>query len=64
MTHEEYQKAASYWLEKEEKKIDSAILKKKIDDYIYENNTCALATGTGDFVRCTPLEYTYHDSVF
>lgn len=25
-----------------------------VEDYILSNNTCALATGTGDYVRCTP----------
>ena len=25
------------------------------------NNTCTLATGSGEFVRCTPIEYSYHD---
>lgn len=28
------------------------------------NNTCALATGIGDYVRCTPIEYSYHDGCF
>ena len=31
-------------------------LKSAIDAYVMENNTCALATGTGDYVRCTPIE--------
>ena len=32
--------------------------------FIQNHNTCALATGTGDFVRCTPIEYTYMDGEF
>lgn len=32
-------------------------LKKAVDDYILANNTCTLATGFGEFVRCTPIEY-------
>ena len=39
-------------------------LKKAVEEYIQANNTCALATAAGDFVRCTPLEYTYHDDCF
>ena len=35
-----------------------------MEEYIQANNTCALATAAGDFVRCTPLEYTYHDDCF
>ena len=35
-----------------------------IEDYIQRGNTCALATGAGDYVRCTPIEYSYHDGCF
>lgn len=35
-----------------------------IEEFIGEHNTCALATGTGDFVRCTPVEYDYMDGAF
>lgn len=34
------------------------------ETYIQSHNTCALATGTGDYVRCTPIEYGWHDSCF
>lgn len=64
MTHEEYQAAATYWQKKERVEMPKEQLKKVIEDYINENNTCALATGTGEFVRCTPLEYSYHDGKF
>ena len=39
-------------------------LKQAVEKYIQENNTCALATGSGDYVRCTPIEYSYHDGKF
>ena len=39
-------------------------LQRAVEKYIGENNTCALATGAGDFVRCTPIEYSYHDGKF
>lgn len=35
-------------------------LKKTVTDYIAQNNTCALATGTGDYIRCTPIKYSFH----
>ncbi len=46
------------------KKTGSGCSKKAVEEYIQANNTCALATAAGDFVRCTPLEYTYHDDCF
>lgn len=61
MTHEQFQKAANYWNEKERVEVPKEQLKKVIEEYIQSNNTCALATGTGDYVRCTPPEYSYHD---
>ena len=39
-------------------------LQRAVEKYIGENNTCALARGAGDFVRCTPIEYSYHDGKF
>ena len=32
-------------------------LKARIDDFLAAHNTLALATGCGNWVRCTPLEY-------
>jgi nitroimidazol reductase NimA-like FMN-containing flavoprotein (pyridoxamine 5'-phosphate oxidase superfamily) len=61
-----YEKAASYWKEKDKEsiKMDSEILLKKITDFINKHNTCALAVASGDFVRCTPIEYNYVDGSF
>ena len=58
--------AARYWDEKDadSAKLDRARLKTMAEEYIRANNTCALATGTGDYVRCTPIEYSYHDGCF
>ncbi len=64
MTHEEYQKAIDYWKSKKTVEMPKEELLKKAEDYIRSNNTCALATGTGDYVRCTPVEYSYHDGKF
>ena len=64
MTHEEYVKAANFWKEKETVQMPEKELKEAIEKYVEANNTCALATGTGEFVRCTPIEYSYHDEKF
>lgn len=66
MTTEEYQAAARYWEEKDavSVKLEQDTLRAMVEKYIQSNNTCALATGTGDYVRCTPIEYSWHDHCF
>ena len=61
-----YNKAASYWEEKDAQtvQLDRDALLTKIDEFIMAHNTCALATGCGNFVRCTPIEYNYKDGKF
>jgi len=61
MTKKEYDKAASFWEAKESsaKKMPEAMLKEKVAKFLEQHNTCALATGGGKTIRCTPLEYTY-----
>ncbi len=39
-------------------------LKSIVGENLSAGSICALATGTGDYVRCTPLEYNYHDGKF
>lgn len=64
MTHEEFEKAATYWDKKEQTEMPKETLKQAVYKFINENNTCALATGTGDYIRCTPIEYSFHDDKF
>ena len=64
MTHEQFEQAVQYWEHKEQTAMPQEALKKAIADYIQQNNTCALATGTGDYIRCTPIEYSFHDGKF
>ena len=64
MTTEEYKKAAAYWTSKERKEMPQDQLKSIVEEYLSTGSVCALATGTGDYVRCTPLEYSYHDGKF
>lgn len=65
-TDETLRAAACYWEDKDANsvKLDRARLQAMTEDYILANNTCALATGSGDYVRCTPIEYSYHDGCF
>ena len=64
MTHEQFKEAADYWNKKERTEMPQEALKQAIDAYVNANNTCAFATGTGDYVRCTPIEYSFHDEKF
>lgn len=66
MTHEEFEAAANYWRVKDAagKKMDREALLAAVETYISGHNTCALATGFGTFVRCTPIEYSWHDGAF
>lgn len=66
MTHEEFEEAAEYWQKKDAtgKRLNREALLAAMEEYIQANNTCALATGAGTFVRCTPIEYSYHDGAF
>lgn len=66
MTDREYQAAACYWDEKDASSIrlERSRLWAMAETYIQANNTCALATGAGDYVRCTPIEYSWHDGCF
>ena len=66
LSHEKYTEAARYWEEKDAQavKMDKDSLWKAITQYIQANNTCALATGSGDHVRCTPVEYSWHHNAF
>ena len=49
LSHEEYERAANYWKEKDaqSKKLDQDALKKAVEEYIQANNTCALAIAAG-----------------
>ena len=62
----DYDEAASYW-EKQDakaKRMDRDALMAKAEEFLAAHNTCALATGYGGQVRCTPIEYTYRQGCF
>ncbi len=62
----DYDKASTMWIEKEKDSVhmEEEALKEKIDEFVNAHNTCALAVASGDFVRCTPIEYNYVDGCF
>ena len=66
MTKKDFEKASQFWTDKDKtaKKMERADILRAADDFLKTHNTCALATGTGTFVRCTPIEYTYTDGAF
>lgn len=64
MKTEEYKAAANFWKTKEGKKMPVEELKPVVEEFLRNSTVCALATGTGDYVRCTPLEYSFHDERF
>ena len=65
-TRETLGAAAHYWEEQDAHsvRLDEARLREAVEGYIKANNTCALATGAGEYVRCTPIEYSWHDGCF
>ena len=70
MNEQDFERAASYWDRKEAASaadqsagacMPADELRAEVGRFLQEHNTCALATGHGVQIRCTPLEYTYHD---
>lgn len=62
----DYDEQSKYWLEKVSgsKRMDPEELSVWIESFIRARKTCALATASLDFVRCTPIEYNYVDGNF
>ena len=61
MNEQEYRKAAEYWKGRECVAMPDEELRRFVEGFLAERRVCALATGTGGFVRCTPLEFSFHD---
>ena len=55
----DYDKLSALWIERDKGSVhmEKDALKEWIDGFIKAHNTGALATASGDFVRCTPIEY-------
>ncbi len=63
MTHEEYENAANFWIKKEGelKKVPNEKLIEEAEDFLTRQKNCVLGTGFEKEVRCTPVDYKYHD---
>lgn len=63
MTDEQFSQAISFWTKKDqgEKRLNQERLSGWIDDFLSSHKVLALAVSTRDFIRCTPLEYSWHD---
>ena len=56
----------NFWIEQQKtaKHMDRGDALAYIQNFIKNHNTCGFATGYGDYIRCTPIEYTYMDDEF
>lgn len=66
MNKNEYIEAENYWKIHDEYsiKMDCRDILKAAEKFLSDHNTCALATGFGNFVRCTPIEYSWINGSF
>lgn len=57
----EFTKMQNYWVEKDKagKHLPEDELKNRVKAFISSHKTLALATGTGSYVRNTPVEYSF-----
>lgn len=60
----DYEKASRFWTDRAAQSQAAPDAKEKLTAFIAARQVCALATGAGDWVRCTPIEYTWLDGAF
>ena len=56
----------NFWIEQQKTAVhmDRDAAYAHIQNFIKNHNTCGFATGYGDYIRCTPIEYTYMNDEF
>ena len=61
-----YEHFKNFWIEQQKtaKHMDREAALAHIKEFIKNHNTCGFATGTGDYIRCTPIEYTFMNDEF
>jgi nitroimidazol reductase NimA-like FMN-containing flavoprotein (pyridoxamine 5'-phosphate oxidase superfamily) len=66
MNRNDFINAENYWIihDKHSIKMERSAILKAAEKFLTEHNTCALATGCDDFVRCTPIEYSWMNGSF
>ena len=62
----DFQHFQNFWIEQQKTAVHMPEEKAlaHIQNFIKNHNTCGFATGYGDYIRCTPIEYTYMDGEF
>ena len=62
----DFKRFQQFWVEQQKTAVhmDSEKVFEHVENFIRNHNTCGFATGYGDYVRCTPIEYTYMDGAF
>ena len=62
----DFQHFQNFWIEQQKtaRHMDPKAALDHIHNFIKAHNTCGFATGYGDYIRCTPIEYTYMDGAF
>ena len=63
MTDFPYEQAQTFWTRKDEteNKMEADDIYSWLDSFLSAHKVLALATGGDTYIRCTPLEYTWHD---
>ena len=66
MANIDFQHFQNFWIEQQKtaKHMPREEALAHIVKFIENHNTCGFATGYGDYIRCTPIEYTYMDGEF
>lgn len=66
MNSTQLKEAAAFWDKRDAQgaQMPKELLLQSVASYIISHNTCALATGVGDYIRCTPIEYSYKEGCF
>ena len=64
--HIDFEHFQNFWIEQQKSAVhmDREAALAHMQEFIKKHNTCGFATGYGDYVRCTPIEYTYMDNEF
>ncbi|MDO4266215.1 MAG: pyridoxamine 5'-phosphate oxidase family protein [Eubacteriales bacterium] len=65
MKQEQYQDAADGRKKDAESiRLENGTLFEEIRKFIEQHKTCALAAGHGDFIQCTPIDYSFREGRF
>ena len=51
----DFDKASHFWTDKEAGSKVAPDAKDRLEKFIEKHKVCALATGAGEYVRCTPI---------